>query len=160
MLSCCPSFLYSRRSLMIRHSSSQETRKTHQRGEKKQFMSRPTNSNFFFFFLPQTADRSSGWGTSHLLRVDTKLIFKLLWFLFVIPALGVWTRVSHDALPHSVYICRDSSLCLSVFFVDMPRCVLLILFLRILKLATGSAFSVKKKKNMKKNKTFACGIIF
>ena len=74
-----------------------------------------------------------------VLQIKVKLMWRLLalraWFFPQCPASEC------VSLPHLTH------LYLSVFFVEMPRCILLILFLSTLKLATGSAFSVKKKKN-------------
>lgn len=55
----------------------------------------------------------------------------------------VWGYTKMPCL--KVCISATTRLYLSVLFVEMPRCILLILFLSTLKLATGSAFSVKKE---------------
>lgn len=60
----------------------------------------------------------------------------------------VW-RLIFPTMP-CLWVCKSAvtRLYLSVLFVEMPRCTLLILFLRTLKLATGSAFSVKKEEKI------------
>lgn len=71
-------------------------------------------------------------------------------FEFGVNALGVFEIIPRrhifPIMPClTTCISAMTDLHLSVFFVEMPRCTLLILFLSSLKLATGSAFSVKKK---------------
>lgn len=74
------------------------------------------------------------------------------WGILALPYWEFITRVWCLIFPKMpcLWVCKSAvtRLYLSVLFVEMPRCTLLILFLRTLKLATGSAFSVKKEEKI------------